>query len=99
MPVVIPESAWDRWLDPTRAEGSALAELKGLLVPAGEAWLETYPVSRKVNSVRNDGPELIEPVAPLDVTTTPDVTTTADAAERPTDQPADPDRPRLFPDA
>jgi len=64
MPVVIPESAWDRWLDPTRTGGGALAELKGLLVPAEEAWLETHPVSRKVNSVRNDGPELVEPLPP-----------------------------------
>jgi len=64
MPVVIPEPAWDRWLDPTRTDGQALAELKGLLVPADDAWLETYPVSRKVNSVRNDGPELVEPLQP-----------------------------------
>lgn len=92
MPVVIPESAWDRWLDPTRAEGAALAELKGLLVPAEEAWLETYPVSRKVNSVRNDGPELTVPLAPTDVAATPE------AVERPVGRPADPDRPRLFAD-
>lgn len=83
MPVVIPESAWDRWLDPTRTEGAALAELKGLLVPADEAWLEAYPVSRRVNDVRNDGPELVEPL-PADELPA--------GASRPTD---DPDRPRL----
>jgi putative SOS response-associated peptidase YedK len=83
MPVVVPESAWDRWLDPTRTEGRALAELKGLLVPADEAWLETYPVSRRVNDVRNDGPDLVEPLPEDEL---PDGTT------HPTD---DPDRPRL----
>ena len=60
MPVMIPEAAWDRWLDPGRLEGEALAELKGLLVPSGEDWLELFPVSRRVNNVRNDGPELVE---------------------------------------
>jgi putative SOS response-associated peptidase YedK len=60
MPVMIPEDAWDRWLDPSRTEGSALAELKGLLVPSDEDWLEIYPVSRLVSNVRNDGPELVE---------------------------------------
>jgi putative SOS response-associated peptidase YedK len=62
MPVVIPESAWDRWLDPTRSAGPALAELKGLLVPAGDGWLEAHPVSRRVNDVRNDDPGLMQPL-------------------------------------
>lgn len=60
MPVMIPEAAWDRWLDPGRLEGEALAELKGLLVPSDESWLELFPVSRRVNDVRNDGPDLVE---------------------------------------
>jgi len=62
MPVMLPEDAWDRWLDPARTEGEALGELKGLLVPSDEDWLEIYPVSQRVNSVRNDGPDLIEPI-------------------------------------
>jgi putative SOS response-associated peptidase YedK len=63
MPVVIPEPAWDRWLDPTRTDAPALAELKGLLIPADDGWLEVYPVSRRVNDVRNDDPTLLEPLA------------------------------------
>jgi putative SOS response-associated peptidase YedK len=59
MPVVIPESEWDRWLDPTLRDPE---DLQRLLVPADEAWLEAYPVSRLVNDVRNDGPELVEPL-------------------------------------
>jgi len=62
MPVVIPESAWDLWLDPTLTDAPALAELKGLLVPADEGWLDAYPVSRRVNDVRNDDPTLVEPL-------------------------------------
>ena len=57
MPVVVPFDAWDRWLDPTLPD---LGELQGLLVPAPDEDLEAYPVSRAVNNVRNDGPELIE---------------------------------------
>ncbi len=60
MPVMIPEDTWERWLDSSRTAGAGLSELKGLLVPSEEGWLELYPVSRLVNSVRNDGPELLE---------------------------------------
>ncbi len=60
MPVMLPEKAWDRWLDPGRLEGEALAELKGLLAPSEEEWLQLYPVSRRVNDVRNDGSDLVE---------------------------------------
>jgi putative SOS response-associated peptidase YedK len=62
MPVVVPESAWDRWLDPTLTKPADLAELHGLLVPAEDDMLDAYRVSPRVNSVRNDGPELVEPV-------------------------------------
>jgi putative SOS response-associated peptidase YedK len=64
MPVMIPEDAWERWLDPARTEGEGLAELKGLLVPSDEGSLKLYPVSQRVNNVRNDGPDLVEPIAP-----------------------------------
>ena len=57
MPVVLTEDAWDRWLDTGLADPG---ELQGLLVPAADADLEAYPVSRAVNNVRNDGPSLIE---------------------------------------
>jgi putative SOS response-associated peptidase YedK len=61
MPVVVPESAWDRWLDPTRTKPRDLAELHGLLVPAEDEVLDAYRVSSRVNSVRNDGPDLVAP--------------------------------------
>ncbi|MEO8438109.1 MAG: SOS response-associated peptidase family protein, partial [Chloroflexota bacterium] len=59
MPVVIDESAWDLWLDPSPADRG---ELLGLLVPNERVELEVYPVERFVNDVRRDGPELIVPM-------------------------------------
>jgi putative SOS response-associated peptidase YedK len=69
MPVMLPEDAWERWLDPGRTAGAGLGELKGLLVPSEDGWLEMYPVSRRVNDVRNDGPDLVEPIPPEAATT------------------------------
>lgn len=62
MPVTIEASDWDRWLDPRVADREAVEQL---MKPAHSAPLAAYPVSVRVNSVRNNGPELIEPL-PLD---------------------------------
>ena len=51
------------WLDPTNHDPE---QLKGLLVPAAPGRLEAYPVSTAVNSVRNNGPELVAPLPPED---------------------------------
>ena len=56
MPVIVPDDAWARWLDPRPAE---LGELRALLEPTDEVELEIAPASRLVNDVRNDGPELL----------------------------------------
>lgn len=68
MPLVLPESAWDAWLDPdTPASDEAVS---ALLAPPSEdliGRLELVPVSPLVNSVRNNGPELLAPLAPEDV--------------------------------
>ncbi|HEX5825588.1 MAG TPA: SOS response-associated peptidase [Candidatus Limnocylindrales bacterium] len=58
MPVVVPEAAWSTWLDPGLEDP---AELQGLLRPNEDVSLRIVAVSRLVNDVRNDGPELIEP--------------------------------------
>jgi putative SOS response-associated peptidase YedK len=58
MPVALPRDAWSRWLDPTIAEDELLA----MLQPADPEPFETYPVVRLVNNVRNQGPELLEPL-------------------------------------
>jgi putative SOS response-associated peptidase YedK len=67
MPMTIDRDKWSHWLDPTVGPEQAT----GLLVPAMDAALEAYPVSTLVNSVRNNGPELIEPLPPEDVIQTP----------------------------
>lgn len=58
MPVVLPESAWARWLDRDEHDVDALA---GLLVPAPDELLGVRPVSTQVNNVRNNGPDLLDP--------------------------------------
>ncbi len=60
MPVLLPPDAWDRWLDPAYADVDALC---ALLVPAPAESIEAWPVSPAVSSVRNQGPQLIAPVA------------------------------------
>jgi len=59
MPVILDRQAWPTWLDTV---GTDLGELRGLLVPSPAAELEAFPVSTLVNSVRNDGPELMRPL-------------------------------------
>lgn len=60
MPVVLGRESWQRWLDPS----TEAAEATGLLVPAPSDWFEVFPVSSRVNNVRNEGPELLEPLDP-----------------------------------
>ncbi len=61
MPVILPPAAWDAWLDPANWNTVTLARL---LVPAPAELLTAHPVSDLVNSVRNNGPELIAEAAP-----------------------------------
>src|SRR6478752_5878050 len=58
MPLMVERDRWGAWLDP-RAEGDQLLDL---LVPAAPGRLEAYPVSTLVSNVRNNGPELLEPL-------------------------------------
>ncbi len=61
MPVMIPPNAWDRWLDPDTPGG----DVADLLVPAPDGLLARHTITTAVNSVRNDGPDLIAEAAPL----------------------------------
>jgi putative SOS response-associated peptidase YedK len=56
MPVLLPPSAWEIWLDPSNHD---LGLLSSLLVPAADGLLVTYEVSTDVNSVRNNRADLI----------------------------------------
>lgn len=71
MPVVLPRSAWDEWLDLTNHD---VAALERLLAPAPDAVTVLRPVGAGVGNVRNDGPDLIveaEPTPPTDEPTLP----------------------------
>ena len=59
MPVILPPDACDVWLDPSVTD---VVRLVGLCRPCPAGLLEAWPVSRAVNSVRNDGPHLVAPV-------------------------------------
>jgi putative SOS response-associated peptidase YedK len=59
MPMIIDPASWTDWLDPANSE---VADLRALLSPAAASGLTTFPVSTAVNSVRNNGPQLIEPI-------------------------------------
>lgn len=58
-PVVVPRSAWSRWIDPAVRDPAALA---GVLRPAPAGVFTAHPVAAAVGSVRNDAPQLIDPV-------------------------------------
>mgnify|MGYP002716552531 CR=1 FL=1 len=56
MPLTISARDWDRWLDPDAPID------EGLLRGHGDLdRIVTREVSKLVNSIRNNGPELIEP--------------------------------------
>jgi putative SOS response-associated peptidase YedK len=59
MPVVLPPDTWDTWLDRDNDDVDALA---ALLKPAPDDLLELYPVGTDVNSVRNNGEQLVAPL-------------------------------------
>lgn len=59
MPVILRADDYDRWLDPGFHDGP---ELKSLLGPAKDDLLKVTPVSRHVNSPRNDDEECVAPV-------------------------------------
>jgi putative SOS response-associated peptidase YedK len=59
MPLLVERDKYGAWLDPTQSDPELLS---GLLVPAAPGRLEAYPVSTMVNNVKNNGPELVEPL-------------------------------------
>ena len=61
MPMIIEPDRWADWLDP---ESKDPADLMSLLAPAAAGGLDSYPVSTAVNSVRNNGPHLLERIDP-----------------------------------
>lgn len=62
MPVMLPPDSWDSWLDRDNHDVDALQEL---LVPAPSELIKLRTVSTAVNSVRNNGPSLIDDAPPV----------------------------------
>jgi putative SOS response-associated peptidase YedK len=60
MPVILQKKEEEEWLD---REVTDPAQVERLLVPYPAEVMEAVPVSRKVNNVKNDGPDLIEAIA------------------------------------
>jgi putative SOS response-associated peptidase YedK len=58
MPVIVPDAQYERWLD------SASADVADLVTGWSGDPLCVYPVSTRVNAVRNDDAQLCEPIEP-----------------------------------
>jgi putative SOS response-associated peptidase YedK len=59
MPVILRPEDLDAWLDPANRD---VGSLRALLGPFPAEEMTAYPVSRYVNSPRNEGPECVSPV-------------------------------------
>ena len=56
MPVIISPENYAEWLDPAVTD---VTRLHALIAPHPVRFMEAYPVGRKVNSVMNEGTQLI----------------------------------------
>ncbi|MCW2935192.1 MAG: hypothetical protein JWM19_6154, partial [Actinomycetia bacterium] len=61
-PMVIPAKSWDDWLDPANNDKELMLATMLPATSSGAGGLASHPVSTAVNSVRNNGPDLIEPL-------------------------------------
>jgi putative SOS response-associated peptidase YedK len=60
MPVILPSDCWPAWLGEVRATGD---ELKAMLTPYPSERMMLWPVDKRIGNVRNDSPDLFEPLA------------------------------------
>jgi len=59
MPVILKSNVYEPWLDPGNQD---VAELDRILKNEIATELVRYPVSKQVNSTRNNDPSCIEPI-------------------------------------
>ena len=63
MPVILARSDWDEWLDPSHGSTPATRNhLASMLHPAKAGMVTAYEVDPAVNSIRNNGSSMIEPL-------------------------------------
>ncbi|CAB4631101.1 unannotated protein [freshwater metagenome] len=60
MPMFLPRDRWEAWMDPALQDVNTVRALFDNFQP--DANLRHWPVSDSVNSIRNSGPDLIEPI-------------------------------------
>jgi len=60
-PIVLDPADYDSWL-----RGGDQAALQTMLQPFPAQLMTAFPVSSKVNSVKNDTPDVIEPLRPAE---------------------------------
>ena len=58
MPVLLRQRDYEAWLDPGNEKTDAL---KDMLKPYPAEEMRAYPITLRVNNVKNDGPEIMEP--------------------------------------
>ncbi|MBE3076296.1 MAG: SOS response-associated peptidase [Actinobacteria bacterium] len=71
-PLVLERKDWDDWLDPTQSD---LRRVKAHLEFSEPGRFDAYPVAMAVNSSRNNGPQLLLPLARSDLVGAVDPTT------------------------
>jgi len=54
--MVIDPANWNSWLDPKEEDPASL------MLPAMDGHLDAVKVSTLVNNVKNNGPELVQPI-------------------------------------
>jgi putative SOS response-associated peptidase YedK len=59
MPVILPPESYDRWLSPIEPDP------RDLLVSYPSAPMRMWPISTRVNTPKNDSPDLLDPIDPL----------------------------------
>jgi len=62
-PMVVPPEVWGDWLDPANSDKELLLATMRPATESPGGGLTSHPVTTAVNSVRNNGPDLIEPLA------------------------------------
>jgi putative SOS response-associated peptidase YedK len=59
MPAIIAPEDYPQWLDPSAGDQATIARM---LAPYPAELMRAYAVGTRVNSVKNEGAELLEPV-------------------------------------
>lgn len=87
MPVILAPADFDAWLavgDDGGDRGTAMTVVQGMLRPAPTEATTAWPVSTRVNNVRNDDPSLVEPTdpAPAEISSDDNAPATAKTADQ-----------------